>query len=375
MQKDDHLTERQFSAAAFTALLSPMMRLVPRGAAALAGKWAWLSVLPALPVLLLLALLMGSLRRAMGPGEGAAGLFLRVFGPVVGRVLLAVYGAALFCLAGFHLRSGAEQLAATVYPHSGPEPFLLVLLALALLASLGPLRAAGRAAALFRGVLLTVLGAVFLLSLKNIEAKNLLPLDPTGSRGLFPGALPLLTVGGTAALFSFLRGYTPPSDRPVRALLAPLALFSLVAAALILTTVGSFGAKLTARLSYPFFTMIRDLSLSGSARRFEAAVITLWVFADFTLCTLLLRCGQEALRTLLGLPGPEEGGGRFVRLGGGRWLLPVGAAVIGTAAFLLPAPAAEFAHWSEELVPLAVYALVFGGFPLLWLTGKLRKVI
>ena len=65
MAKDDHLTERQFSAAVFTALLSPMMRVLPRAAAILAGKWSWLCVLPAIPVLLALALLMASLRRSM----------------------------------------------------------------------------------------------------------------------------------------------------------------------------------------------------------------------------------------------------------------------------------------------------------------------
>lgn len=374
--KDDHLTEKQFSAAVFTALLSPMMRVLPRGAAILAGKWATLSVLPAIPVLAALAFLMASLRRSMQPGEGAAQLILRVFGSVLGRLLLAGYAAWFLFYAGFILRSGAERLTATVYPHSDPAPFVAVMLALSLLAALGTLRAAGRTAAVLRAVMLAVLAAVFLLAVPNIEKENLVPLRMEDSRGVLAGALPIVTVGGAAGLFSFLRGYTPPAGKDaVRLLLPPLALFAAAAGCLTLVTVGAFGAKLTARLSYPFFTMIRDLSLSGTAQRFEAAVIALWVFADFILCTLLLRCAHEALRAIFGFPQAEADGGSLFRMGGGRWLLWAGAAAAGLCALKLPSAADEFRLWMERLVPLALDIAVYGGFPLLWLVGKLRKKI
>ncbi len=374
MTKDDHLTERQFAAAVFTALLSPMMRVLPRATAILAGKWAWLSVLPAVPVLLALAALMASLRRSMAPGEGSAQLFLRVFGRVLGRVLLAVYAAWFLFYAGFILRSGADRLTATVYPHGGPGPFVAVMLGLSLLAALGTLRAAGRTAAVFRGLLLAVLAAVFLLSVPNMEPENLLPLRLGDSRGVLAGALPIVTVGGAAGLFSFLRGYTPPAGRDaMRLLIPPLALFTAAAAALDIVTVGAFGAKLTARLSYPFFTMIRDLSVAGTAQRFEAAVIVLWVFADFTMCTLLLRCGHEALRAVFSLPGAEEGGRTLLQMKNGRWLLWAEAAAAGACALLLPSAAESFRPWMESLVPLAMDLAVFGGFPLLWLVGRLRK--
>ena len=372
MMRDDKLREKQFAAAVFTAVLAPMLRLLPRAAVLAAGRWAWLTAAAALPLLFLLALLMGSLRRGLRPGEGAAALFLRAFGPVLGRVFLALYAAWFLFYAGFILRAGAERLTAAAYRHSGPEPFLLATLAAALLASLGSLRGAARTAVVFRRVLLAVLGAVLLLSLRNVEPEHLRPLWPGSWGGVLRGALPVATVGGSAALFSFLRGYTAPGpDGAVRPLLPPLALFTAVSGALCAVTAGVFGPALTARLNYPFFTMVRDLSLFGSRQRFEAAVIALWVFADFTLCTLLLRCSHEALRTIFRLPGPEENAPRSLR--GGRWLLLCEAAAAGVCALSLPAGAEAFRLWMERLVPLMMDGFVYGGFPLLWLVGKLRK--
>ena len=371
--RDDTITEKQFSAAVFTAVLSPMLRLLPRAAVLPAGRWAWLSVAAAIPILLLLAFLMGSLRRRLGKREGAADLFLRAFGPVLGRILLALYAAWFLFYAGFVLRAGAERLTATAYQHSGPEPFLLATLAAALLVSLGTLRGTARTAVVFRSVLLTVLGAVFLFSLPNVEPENLLPLLPEGYGGVLPGALPVATVGGSAALFSFLRGYTAPKEHGAAlSLMPPLALFAAAAAALCVVTTGVFGATLTARLSYPFFTMVRDLSLFGARQRFEAAVIALWVFADFVLCTLLLRCAHEALRGIFRLPDPE-GNAAPLSLREGRWLLLPEAAAAGLCALALPSAAEDFRLWMDRLVPLALDVFVYGGFPLLWAVGKLRK--
>ena len=143
---------------------------------------------------------------------------------------------------------------------------------------------------------------------------------------------------------------------------------------LCLTTEGVFGARLTAKLSYPFFTMVRGLSLPGRMQRFDAVVIALWVLTDYVLCTLMLRCAHEALRTVFRLPEPERRDGALFRAGGGRWLLWAEAAAAGVCAFVLPADAEAFRRWGESILPFIMDLFVFGGFPLLWLVGKMRKL-
>lgn len=369
--KDTAITRKQFSAAILVSLLSPLTRLLPRSAVLLAGKGAWLSILPACAVLLLLAVLMDSLRRQLLPGEGIAGLFLRFMGPVWGRVMLIIYTAWFLFYAGFILRSGAERLADTVYQKSSLDPFTLVMLGLCLLVSLGTLRAASRTAVLLRGILLGALALVFVFAIPNISLKNLFPLTWKDAPGILEGSWSVLTVGAIAAYFSFLNGYVEPPEKPVKWLARPMAVFLAVAGLLCFEVVGTFGANLTTQLSYPFFTMVRDISLFNIAQRVEAVVIALWVLADFLLCTMLLRCANEAVRPVFNLPKTENLPLFSPRRG--RWLLWAGAAAAYGCNKLLAPSSFQLLYWSNKLLPFISNCLVFGGFSLLWLVGKLRK--
>lgn len=372
MNDDKTVSRRQFSAAAFAALLSPLLRVLPQAAVKLAGGGAWLSVVFAVPALALLAAVMGSLRRRLLPGESAAGLMLRVYGPVFGRLALALYAAWFLFYAGYVLRSGAERLAAAVYRESSPEPFVLVLLALCLVVSLGPMRAALRTAVILRTVLLAALVLAAAFSLSNIDWANVFPPRTSALSGIVLGAAPVATAGGTAALLTFLNGYTRPPDRPGVWLLPGMALYCVTAAGLCLTVTGTFGAALTTALSYPFFTMMRDVSVFTLAQRVEAVAVALWVLADFVLCVLLLRCAHEALRVALRLPEPDGLSGTDLR--GGRWLFLIEAAAIWLAARFIAPTGEALRVWAEVRIPAISDAYIYAGFPLLLLVAKLRKI-
>ncbi len=369
--KSAAVTRKQFYAAIFTALLSPLLRVLPGQSVLFAGKAAWLSVIPASAILLLLAALMGNLRQRLRPGEGMANLILRTMGPVFGRLVLVLYTAWFLFYAGFILRSGAERLGATVYQRSDVLPFILSMLALCLLVSLGTFRATARTSVVLRAILLLALGLVFLFSVSNISRKNLLPLAWQDAPQVLIGAWPIFTVGGVAALFSFLNAYVEPAEKPMKQVFLPMAMLAVISALLCFETVGSFGTGLTLQLRYPFFTMIRDVSFFNLSQRIEAVVIALWTFADFILCVMLLRCAHEALRAVFGLPKSEEL--PLFSLRRGRWLLLLEAAAVCACSQSFNSSAFIFSVWSERIVPLVSNIFVFGGFGLIWLVGKLRR--
>ncbi|MCD8323160.1 MAG: GerAB/ArcD/ProY family transporter [Oscillospiraceae bacterium] len=362
---DGTMTRKQFAAVIFVALLSPLMRLEPRLSALLAGRGAFLCVIPAFFILWLLAALTGSFCRHMRPGEGMGELLMRWLGPVLGRTVLLIFAGWFLFYAGFILRSGAERLVATVYPSSGVEPFVFTLLGMCLLTSLGTLRAAGRAAVILQAILLGVLGIVFVFSLPNVSLDNLLPLTETDGLSVLLGAWPMVTVGGVAACFIFLSGYVEKTDRPVKWAMPHLALYLAVAGLLCAVVTATFGPRLTAQLSFPFFVMIRDVSILGLAQRIEAVVIALWVFTDFVLCLLLLRCAYEALRPALCLS-PAEGRPMFA-LRRGRWLLLAEGGVVLLCSYVTAPSANDLLLWSDRLIPLISNSLIYGGLSLLWL--------
>lgn len=362
------LSRPQLVAAVFLALLSPLIRVMPRASAILAGRASWLCALPAFLLLLGFGLFM---RRFLRREESLSRLFLRCLGNIPGRAALVLYGLAFLFYAGFILRIGADRLVVTVYPSSGPGVFYTVLTLLCLMAAMGTLRALGRTAVILRCVMLTVLAFAFLFSLPDLDMRNLGPVHWSDVPGILLGSLPLLNVGGLFACFGFLDRYAPAPNGRGRPEILWLGILMLLAVLLCVTVVGSFGTALTLRMSYPFFVMIRDVSLLNLADRIEAMVIVLWVISDFMMCALMLRCAHEALRSAFDLPDPEERS--FSDLRGGRWLLLPEGAAVWCAAHFIARDSYGLIPWSEQIIPYAFSALVFLGFPLIWLVGKLRK--
>ena len=367
------IPRRQLRAAAFTALLSPLLRVVPRLPVLIAGRGAWLGALPVLPALLLLGVLMDALTRAAAPGEGLAGLIRRALGPVFGRLFLLLWTAWLLVYAGFILRNGAVRLTAAVYQQSRPAPFILILWLLCFTASLGRLEAVVRAGTALRSLLAAVLVLTLALALSDLSPGELLPLSPADGPDILRSAAPMLAVGGAGAVFFFLEYRGEEDERGRGRFVLPAGALCLLAGLLCLESVGVFGPALASRLSYPYFTMMRDISVSGLAQRFEALVIALWVGADYMMCSLLLRCAHETLRPVFGLPASD--GPPTLSLRRGRLLLWAEAAAALLAAWLMAPTPERYQLWSDTLIPSITGALVFGGFPLVWLTGKLRGLL
>ena len=197
-----------------------------------------------------------------------------------------------------------------------------------------------------------------------MDPDRLSPLGWNDTGHILLGALPLASVVTVAGAFSFLSGYVqPPKDR--RWLLGTMFLLTVLGAAICAAVVCVFGPELTSTLTYPFFIMIRSISLGDMVPRIEAVVITAWVGADFLLCTMLLRCAHEAIRTIFHLPVPD----RFPMgsLRGGRWLLWLEAAAVFGCSLFFDLPPWQLRQWSDWYIPLASDIVLFGGFALLWL--------
>ena len=361
---ETRITEKQFAAATLVSLLSPLLRLLPQTAVGFAGRGAWLSLIPALVPLVLLTAVILSFQRHMRPGEGMGGLLLRWLGPVFGRLALLVYGGWFLFYAGFILRSGAERLVSTVYPSSGPSLFVAVTIVLSLVVALGDLRAATRAAVIFRAVLVSALVLVIALSVSNMDPEKLLPVGMDDAGPIALGALPFASVGALAACFSFLYGYADLPKKGGKWLCQPIGMLLVLGGLICASVLSVFGPELTATLTYPFFIRIRSISLWDLVPRIEAVVIAAWVGTDFMLCVGLLRCAHEALRPVFGYPMPD--GRPMLDLSAGRYLLWLeGLAVLGCSC-IFDLPPWQMRLWSDRYIPLASDCVLYGGFLLLW---------
>ncbi|MBQ2896508.1 MAG: GerAB/ArcD/ProY family transporter, partial [Oscillospiraceae bacterium] len=185
------LSRGQLISLGWVALLSPVIRQLPRSAVHVGGRGSWLSPLFALPLLLLYLWFLSAFLRSCGEGEGLQHQFCRALGRIPGRALLLLYALWLSFYMGFVLRAGADRFIAAVYPSSGPSIFILIMAALGLMAGLGRLKVLGRCAQVVQPLLIFSLLLILWSALPKIELANLLPLDQDELAKAARGGLPV----------------------------------------------------------------------------------------------------------------------------------------------------------------------------------------
>lgn len=363
---------RQLMSMCFAASLAPVTRLLPKMTAQAAGKCGWLAPICALPLLLLFLLCFSALMENRRSGEGLGELLIRTMGAKFAKPAMLAIAAALIFSAGNILRTGSHRLISTIYPAAGPWIFILAMLALGTVASLGAVKALPRSARIFSPVLVLVLLLALIFSAENIEAANLFPIRGDACAGLFIGSLSVVEIYG--AIFcaaAFMEDQAPLEGGRFSFCAKQLTVICLLLTVFCAVIIGCYGADMTARFSHPFFSMVRDVTLFTTVERIEALVAALWVLSDFVVFSLLLTASAHILRLVFGYkPAPDEH--RFTDMKNGRYLIPVSAVLSGAAAALIPSSEPGLLAVSQYAVPAANLAVIFIILPLCLFVSRRR---
>ncbi len=368
----ERFSRRQLMSLGAAAVLSPALRLYPAASAEAAGRGCWLSAPVCLPVLLLFAWLFCRFTACRREGEGLGELSLRALGEKPGKAALLLFGLWLLLYAGFVLRAAAERFTVALFPQSEPAFFVLTLGLAAGFTALCSPRSLARMARMLLPLLLGVILLLLLFSLRQIDADNLLPLTAEDALPVLCGALPVgevLLLGLYAP--GFLLGGTEKREGGFGLSALWLTGLCLLLSALAAAVIGCFGAEITAKLTLPFFTLVRNLVFFRTLERMEALVVALWLFPDYLLASLALLASQHCLRLALGHAPAFHGEGLLV-MQNGRWLSWLcGALAIAIGLLLAPTDSA-LTLWSERVIPLGQYAAA-AFLLIIYMVGTVRK--
>ena len=358
------ISSNQLVSLCFVAMLCPFFRLIPGSAAQMAGKAAWLSValsgIPALALSCILSHFLSGFAKGTGLGEAV----LRALGPTGGRILLLIWCLWLLFHCSFVACSGADRFIATIYPNTGPQLFIVLMLLICAIASTGTVTPLARASQIFRPLLLGVILLVLGFSLNDVHPSCVFPIfRPDGWKAL--QAIPLAAESVSVVLISaaFLAGNLRPDAEAGKKWPFLLGV-TLLGVAVCLITIGNLGQKQTAQEDYPFFILLRDLRLFTGVERVDALVVALWLLPDFLLISMEL----VMLRDCLLLVVPEDWGPGLQKL------LPWLCLGLTLVISLSIAPGKDSLHrWGNGLIPYTQLLWAYGVYPVVWLVSLFRK--
>ena len=374
MNKNYNFNRIQLLSLASLIFLSPALRLFPNSAAEYASQAAAFSALAAIPLILLYLLFICRFMDFRKDGEGMAELIMRCLGPKAGKAALGILSLWFLFYAAFILRVGSDRLITTIYPHSSPALFIIVMALICSISALGAARTIVRAAKLLLPFIFGIIIFILLFASFSVSGKNLLPVSISDTLPIFISSLSSFDIF-TAVLYliCFFAPFVKRSENSFKAYSIWVLFMSAFISWLCIAVVGSFGAELSAKLSWPFFSLVRNLVFFNSLERIEALVVSIWVFPDFLLVSMLLYSAQYCLRLSLGEKSPEYRGEKMFSTINKRFMIPLcGVFIIISGLFMAKSPE-NLEFFSKTLIPLINFAFALLFLPGIFIYGKTKN--
>jgi len=354
-------------------MLSTTIRLLPRQAALSSGPYSWIAALLSFIPMALIFWLTDRAFRNAEDNDGLAQVFTRALGNTAGKIVVGLFSVWLILYLSVTMKTMADKYISSSYVGSSPVFFLVLIFVLAFIAVQGRFPVLPRCAEAFFPLIALVMLLIFAMGVRDIDTHNLPPMPLSGLPEMLSGIPTLVASQSVAVYLAFLEGNVIHKEKRRGTSFLFLVLMVISIALLCLTSIGIFGSELTGRLSFPFFVMVRNLSVFNFMERIESAVIGLWVISDFILTAALIFIIVSNLRLCFGYGGFMGEKAGFFCMKDGRWLnWAVGALVLGLSIFLF-SNSFELADFFNTIVPAVNLGLVFAVLPLTLFIGLLRK--
>lgn len=351
------LSNKQLRAVIFLSVLSPVIRIFPGKCAELAGKGAWLSPLFAAPLLFPLTLLINKMMGIGDKEETLTDIIKNAVGKTCGRIFMGALALWLLFYIGIVVRASTERLISTIFQTGTPMPFSIVIIAAALVLALGQLKSLGRMAEIFLVMIGTVLTVTLAAGIKDSGVNNLLPVTTYDVSDILRGCLPVINVASVGVYIMFL-DFTVKGKRNTGYKELTWILISITA--LTAVTMGVMSAEFMVKLQYPYFVMVREITILGIIERIEAVVIVLWVVTDLIYMAVILKViGRLAVCA--------------VRKGTENLFAFVSAIISIGLAYLAASTSFELTNLTHSIMPIINILITIVIIPLLIVIGKLRR--
>ena len=366
-------SRNQLLALCTVCLLVPALRLFPASSARLADRASWLSSPAALPLMLGYVFFLSKMMSMAAPEQGLGELSIQVLGKKAAKVYLVGFSLWFILYGAFVLRTGADRLITTIYPYTSSSFFVISLGIVCIISAMCPARTLVRTAKLILPAVIGFLLLILVFSLLSVDKSNLLPVSIYDIVPVFKASLSSVNVC-VGVLYSacFLHGMVIEKNGSFKAYAVWLCFVTLILMFLNMAITGCFGPNLTSRLSRPFFALVRSIVFFRTVERVEALMVSLWLFPDFLVVTLVLFCAQYCLRLAFAYT-PKVDEYKLFDFHNGRWIIPIcGLTALVLGIFIAPEPA-SLDMWSERIIPYLNLTFAFIVVPLVYIIGKIKK--
>lgn len=276
------ITVKQACMIVICMIISPAVRLFNSNLSVEGSNDGWVGTLIAGALMLILAFVIFLMIKT---GRNFSQILEYALGNKLGKIFMVLYFVWGTVLVAVQMRYSAQRLSSTIYPTIDIEIFVLILTLLCIYGLTKGITTIARANEIILPITLSVIVLLIALLSKNIKSDELFPIYNT--REIFHVALCDFASFSYITLILFFNDQLEMRESFKKHAIISVLIVSTLSLLLFLTVVGSLGPYLMQKLPYPFFSVVKQISIGDFVQHIEAFVITLWILSDFIIVVFL----------------------------------------------------------------------------------------
>ena len=212
----------------------------------------------------------------------------KIIGKTATKILLLVYIAWIFIVAALNLRYFAERFASSILIEAPINFFMVTLLSFVYVVSKKNIEYFARFNEIFIIFFVLFIIGILTIPLTDVKITNLLPVTTKDIIPIFKATYAEFGLFSYITFMAFLGDKISDRQNMKKHIIKlPINMF-LINTALVMSTIGIFGAKATTVFSMPFFIFLKNISQFVIIERTESIFISLWIATDFTIITTFI---------------------------------------------------------------------------------------
>jgi len=291
------VTFRQIGFMYIFITISPILRQIPNAVASEAGKNGYFSTLLSLLVIMPLTGIIIALLKVF-PGFNLYEIMVHTLGKFVAKCIIFIYFLWILFTLVTKVSIYSSSLQATLMPYTKTNFFLVSMILLVCYALQKGMKTVFRISEFTLVPILLLLAVLIICAIPRIRIDYLQPVSTINVRPTINAAKNVVAIGGYIILTLFFsdKFRLNLTKQHINKLWFSIGGFTAIAFLITATTIGINGAKLTARLPYPFFVAVKNISILNAFERFEAFITLICLLSDFVMicifAIILIRCLQ-----------------------------------------------------------------------------------
>lgn len=281
-EKENKITIRQLIIMFIMTALPSVIRIIPTVTAEISKQASWVTnivvSIVTIPYLYILFKLLN-----MGKDMSLEDAYQKIIGKVASKILVVIYVIWIFVVASLNLRYFAERFASSILIEAPLDFFIVTLLIIVYMISRKNIEYFARFNEIFIIFFSFFIIGILTVPLTDVKLTNLLPVTTMDIIPILKSLYSELGLISYITFLAFLGDKISDKENMQKHIIRLPIVILIINTALILSTIGIFGAKATVAFSMPFFIFLKNISQFVIIERTESIFISLWIATDFTI--------------------------------------------------------------------------------------------